>query len=159
MLRQTLSGPASFLAHRVLRLPQHGPLPRYTKLCTVFLLSGLLHEYVGVTCGISWFTSGSLQFFLTQATGIMFEDLVQEICRYAVLVLHLKPEKYASTNTVVRVVGRLWTALFLVWSGAVSTYPTIRKQTGDPMEAILRFSVLGACTEVFQKMQRSAGRA
>ncbi|KAL9120579.1 MAG: hypothetical protein Q9187_002866 [Circinaria calcarea] len=77
--RQKLTGPAGFLVFDLLRLPRGSLKARYTHLMIVFAISGLQHALIDMAEGYSWQSSGSVQFFLTQAVGIMIEDAVQAI--------------------------------------------------------------------------------
>ncbi|MCJ1329385.1 hypothetical protein MMC10_006064 [Thelotrema lepadinum] len=142
MFRQFLTCPATWFTHDVLRLHRHGPLPRYIKLLMVFTLSGLLHHYTDITCGMTVAESGSLTFFVTQAIGIMVEDAIQALWGY---YKHWRGHRKGEDERLrewEKRLGWIWTLAFLVWSTPMWSYPAIRRQTGKAKDAVLPFSVL-----------------
>lgn len=142
MFRQSFSTPASWLAHELLGLPRHGAVPRYLKLVTTFLLSGLLHFYIDSACSMSVSESGAVRFFITQAFGIMIEDGIQEIWTgFKRHSQYLKGHQ-AGVQQWEKMIGFAWTVAFLAWSTPVWSYPSIRRQTGEAKDAVLPFSML-----------------
>ena len=140
--RQKLTGPANFLVFDLLRLQPGTLIARYTQLLTVFAISGLHHALIDVAEGYSWQSSGSIQFFMMQAVGIILEDTVQAISSKQLHHDHGKlagsvPAKWA------RYLGYIWVAVFLVWSTPVWIYPALRVNNGEDKDILLPYSFIG----------------
>ena len=136
LLRKQLSAPADLITYHVLRLPKHSLFTRYTRLFLVFLLSGLLHQWVEVGQGIAWRQSGQLHFFITQVMGIILEDAVQGIYRSCRGV-----KRGEETTAGRRLTGYLWVLVFLWWSTPAWFYPRLRLSEGDKKDQLLPFSL------------------
>lgn len=89
---------------------------------------------------------GAMQFFCTQFVGIVIEDAVQALSRHE----EARKRKGARIREAEREIegvaswkkwmGRVWVAVFLVWSTPTFQYPVMlaKRKTGDEM---LPFSV------------------
>jgi len=126
MLRFNLEGISGFMAHDVLNLPRKGLIQRYSKILFCFIASGGMHLVADLGGGLSatgpsGASSGAMQFFCTQAIGIVLEDMVVNAFRYFV-------RTPSQTGSVMfsRVVGCMWVILFLSWSTPVWIYPIYR---------------------------------
>jgi hypothetical protein len=126
-------------------------IARYTHLCGVFLLSGLLHTYTeiaahggsgGDRATMSFHDSQCVRFFLTQALGIMFEDRVQEAAR-RVRIWRGKPDG-PQMKVLNRMVGWAWVVGFLGWSTPAIMYPAARLNTGEGRDVLLPLSIVRA---------------
>ena len=62
--------------------------------------------------------SGALQFFCTQALGIMLEDGVIAIYKRS-----MRPKKAERIAGVEKAIGCLWVMSFIVWSSPVWVFP------------------------------------
>jgi hypothetical protein len=94
---------------------------RYYKLLVSFAISGYIHIACDLALGHDLAKSGSMQFFMTQAAGIMLEDAVQAIY-YSV-----SGEKKIDPPPLWRkIVGYVWVIVFAVWSTPVWSFPMIR---------------------------------
>ena len=65
---------STFLTYSVLGVAKNTILARYTNIFFVFFLSGVMHVASDHGLTIPVWESGAMQFFLTQALGIMLED-------------------------------------------------------------------------------------
>jgi len=138
MYRQTFGGPARFLVHDVLKIPQSTLVARYSKILATFFISGLLHLSADVAMGIALGESGSIRFFCTQALGIFLEDGVQALYH------HIVPKEHRSSRqgSLAKMVGYAWLAMFLVWSTPIWAYPAIRRNRGEAKDILLPFSIM-----------------
>lgn len=139
MFRQTFSGPARFIAEDFLRIPRRTKRARYAKMILTFSISGVFHKLVDMAGGMTVQESGSLQFFCTQALGIIIEDMAQ-----AIYFSRLQTKKVIRSSPLwARLLGYVWLGTFLVWSSPVVIFPAIRRNRGEPKDEILPFSILG----------------
>ncbi|MCJ1284350.1 hypothetical protein MMC26_003681 [Xylographa opegraphella] len=135
--QQKMSGPASFLTYRILRLPPRTQVSQLTHLFWTFFISGLMHTFSDLGRGIPWKQSGALQFFLTQVVGIMIEDAVKKALRSM-----SGARKATAASRMTRGIGYLWVAAFLVWSVPVWIYPFMYIDRGEPKDRIIQYSVV-----------------
>ncbi|KAI5305809.1 hypothetical protein KEM56_003276 [Ascosphaera pollenicola] len=89
ILRKMVESISSFVVHTVLHVPKPQRTPgkqgvsalrlfaRYSKLLCAFAVSGLLHLTMDVGTGLQFSESRSFRYFVIQAVGIMFEDMVE----------------------------------------------------------------------------------
>jgi hypothetical protein len=106
---------SEFLTSQVLRIPKGTMKSRFSKLMSVFFLSGLAHYLGDIVRSAPARASGSLTFFALQPLAIMAEEVVQALYRRNSL---LGTWKYWF--------GYLWVSLFLLWSGPGFAYPIVR---------------------------------
>ena len=132
-----LTGPARFFTFSVLRLPKRSLVGRYIFTAIVFALSGAMHICGEVTAGIPLSESGVVQFFVTQALGLLIEDAVV----WAWGALHRGRDGKARWWE--KCVGFVWVVTWLAWSMPVWTYPAARRSQG---EGILPFSIVDRFT-------------
>lgn len=136
LLRKQLSGPADIITYRILRFTKGTLFTRYIHLFLVFLLSGLLHQWVEVGQGMAWQQSGQLHFFMTQVMGILLEDTIQGVYRSCRGI-----ERSQETTAARRLTGYVWVLVFLWWSTPAWFYPRLRLSEGDNRDQLLPFSV------------------
>lgn len=150
MYRQTFGGPARFLVHDVLQIPQNTLWARYAKIFATFFISGLLHLPADMVVGMTVAESGAMQFFCTQAFAIFFEDCVQELYH------RIKPREQRSSRerALARIIGYVWLCIFLSWSTPVWTYPAIRRNRGDTKDVILPYSIMKPLIELGQGVKK-----
>ncbi|KAK6063598.1 tat pathway signal sequence [Seiridium cupressi] len=130
-LRQKSGSPANYITYSILGLRKGGVITRYTHLFLTFAVSAVIHllaeEYPG---GIDWNRSGTTRFFMTQAFGILLEDLVQSAFGPR------EPRYWA------KVVGWVWVALFTLWSSPSHFYPRLQvidsSRGGIPPVSVMR---------------------
>jgi hypothetical protein len=112
-----LKGPAEFITNNILHLPPGTLLTRYAKIFFTFFVSGVMHVVADSGGAVPVAQSGALQFFCTQALGILLEDAIQELSRIF----------FGDLNSrACRAVGFLWVFAFLGWSTPVWVYPVAR---------------------------------
>ena len=136
-LRAMLEGISRFVTHSILQLPQSTILARYSNIFIAFFFSGLLHVASDHGHTIPIRESGAIQFFVTQALGIMIEDGFQAV--YYSLTGKRRPSKAPLLH---RVVGYLWLVLFLTWSTPAWSYPLIRT-VREGVDVVLPFTIFG----------------
>ena len=143
MLTPTFSLPATFITYQILHLPQSNLIARCVRVFLTFLISSLLHQSVDVAGGVPWVESGALRFFCTQALGIVLELCVQAGYIYFETG-NSKPHdsKQRTVSRWSRVVGYVWTAVFLIWSAPAFSYPVIRRNDGSENDISLPFSLI-----------------
>jgi hypothetical protein len=86
----------------------------------------MMHSCAGVAAGMSPKQLNVVHFFITQAMGVVIEDLV----RLAFLKAkgeERKSEKNRSPSLTHRFIGYLWVAAFMTWSGPIWLYPQASK--------------------------------
>ncbi|KAF2678011.1 hypothetical protein K458DRAFT_481085 [Lentithecium fluviatile CBS 122367] len=128
-----LTGPAKFFTFRVLGLPKTSSIARYIFIVVVFPLSGAMHICGELTAGIPLSESGVVQFFTTQALGLLLEDAVVGGWRLVVGRSDCEAQWWK------KVFGFVWVVTWLAWSMPVWTYPASRRSQG---EGILPFSIV-----------------
>jgi hypothetical protein len=124
-LRDALYKPASFMTHKVLRIPP-GVLVKYTKPFLTFAISGYMHAFAETATGLTLQQSGAVRFFCTQAVGILVEDFVKKVFMSRSLG---KDGGYATFR---RVLGYVWVGCFLAWSTPAWLYPDAVKGPKTP---------------------------
>lgn len=92
---------------------------------------------VDMALGMSFFESGSICFFCTQALGIILEDSVQAV--YKSCTKNSPGSNSKLPHRWTRIVGYIWLVVFMSWSTPVWSYPAIRRNQ-DP---VLPFSLFG----------------
>lgn len=136
-LRAMLEGISNAVTFSGIHLSRGTILARYSNIVISFLLSGLLHigSDHAILDGIH--ESGALQFFLTQAFGIMLEDAFQA-AYYSIT----GKSRTAKPPLLHKVAGYIWLALFIGWSTPVWSYPQIRAMRPG-RDYIFPFTVFG----------------
>ncbi|RHZ57414.1 wax synthase family protein [Aspergillus thermomutatus] len=135
-LRQKSGSPAYYITYSVLGLSKRTTIARYLHLLLTFITSAVIHllaeEY---PWGIDWDRSGTMRFFVTQAFGILLEDLVQTA--FALGGSHEPRSRWWS-----KAVGWVWVALFTFWSSPSHFYPRLQvldsSNGGVPPISVLR---------------------
>ena len=139
ILRQRLGNSATWLTQSVLGLRRGTLAARYAHLFLVFFHSGVYHLLINIAEGTDLRHSTSVTFFVTQAVAIAVEDLVIWLGQRA---LGVKPGVAGSRPSLGwRILGYVWTALFLAWSFPVWAYPIIARSQGVPEHRFTLFSV------------------
>jgi len=121
-LRSLLTGPAEKITYDVLQLPRGSLSARFCSVFISFALSGVMHSCAGIAAGMSPKQLNVLHFFITQALGVVVEDLVRLAFSKA-KSQEGKKEKIGPPSLANRVIGYLWVAAFMTWSGPVWLYP------------------------------------
>ncbi|KAE8445948.1 hypothetical protein EG329_012727 [Mollisiaceae sp. DMI_Dod_QoI] len=130
-LQLTFKGPADFITHAILRIPQGTIFSRYSKIFFAFAVSGSLHTGSDFGGAIPFTQSGAFRFFCTQALGIILEDGIQEVYRRI----------FGDRKRLLReAVGYLWVFTWLCWSTPSWAYPTARAM--DREEVLLTLDAL-----------------
>lgn len=142
-LRKSLSAPADVVVYKVLRFSKGALITRYLHLSLVFLFSGLVHEFTDIAEGFPRSYVGSIHFFMTQAVGIMLEDVVQALYRAI-----RGAQRDTPPTTVARAIGYIWVTLFLCWSTPMWTYARQSAMRGEQSENLLPFSLLGLLNKI-----------
>ena len=106
-----------------LSLPPHSKYTKVFKLYTAFLVSGLLHYGGDVLLLQTSTTTGAIQFFLLQATAIIFETTIFTLARGAGLIGSGSNSVYLM---VLRLLGYLWVVVWLAFSLPVWIDPLYR---------------------------------
>lgn len=77
----------------------------------------------------------TMEFFLIQALGIIFEDTVQSLYRAAKVRSSgsLNEERMPQILSWTKALGYLWVVIFLVWSTPTWIYPMMRQPRGAPL--------------------------
>ncbi|MCJ1464148.1 hypothetical protein MMC07_002761 [Pseudocyphellaria aurata] len=136
-LRKPLSAFSDVIVFKILRLRKGALVTRYLHLSLVFFFSGVLHEVLHVAQAVPRPYGVELHFYMTQAVGIMLEDIVQAMYRSIRGIQRGTPP-----TPTTRLVGYIWLALFLSWSSPVWVYIRLRTATTDPSQQLLPFSLL-----------------
>lgn len=95
---------------------------------------------------MNFWQSGAPRFFVTQALGILLEDIVRVQWRH----LQLNKRDSNMQKMLLRIrrrLGYLWVLVFLVWSTPVWVYPAIAVNRGEPKDRVLPFSILSTIWE------------
>lgn len=121
-IRQKIGSPAYYTTYSLLGLKKGGLAGRYMHILLVFTTSALYHlvvlEYVN---GIRWHHTGTMNFFCTQALGILLEDSVQAGFRF------LTGHKHSRWTAAV---GYVWVVLWLYWTSPARDYPRLQVSNG-----------------------------
>ena len=146
--QQKMVGPAGWVTHDLLRLSPTSVTGRYAHLFTTFLISGIIHALTEIGQGDEFWRSRATQLFLTQAIGIVIEDLVQRMYRH-----QFTAEKLSKRDVSVsgRLIGYLWTATFLVWSMPIVMYPLLAANKGEEKDKVVPFSVIETLLAAFRR--------
>lgn len=127
LIRRGCSGIAYFGTFSLLRLRKGELVGRYVFITLVFTVSGVFHLLCDMSQGVPRIESGAIQFFVSQALGIMFEDAIQAVCG-----LFLGAE-LGRWKVLTRAIGYIWVVTWLVWTSPVWVYPTMMRDTGSPI--------------------------
>ncbi|PLB43282.1 hypothetical protein P170DRAFT_459746 [Aspergillus steynii IBT 23096] len=123
-----------FFARDVFGLQPGTLAERYAKVLIVFATSAFMHFLIDLSSGVSAASSGAVQFFCTQALGLMTEDFV--ISAYLL---------YAAE----RMIGFLWVGGFLVWSFPAYLYPMLYRSNLGLNDSVVPVSVVGLVRRLF----------
>ncbi|RAL04539.1 wax synthase family protein [Aspergillus ibericus CBS 121593] len=130
---------ARFVVQDVLGFLPRTPACQYAQTLMVFAASAVMHLLIDLSAGISISRSGAVQFFCTQAVGILVEDLVVGI--YSAL-RGLSPSRSASWGE--RFIGFLWVSAFFVWSLPAYIYPMLYRSNMGLTDSVVPVSIIGA---------------
>lgn len=109
---------------------------QYYRLLTIFLVSGFMHLLIDIASGIPLHASGAIMFFVTQALGIVLEDLAITTYRF-LFVPNLRPPSRGE-----RILGRVWVVAFLTWSTPMYLYPMLWRSNIGLEDSMIPFSVV-----------------
>ena len=137
--QQKMVGPAGWVTYDLLRLSPTSITGRYAHLFTTFLISGIIHALTEIGQGDEFWRSRATQLFLTQAIGIVIEDLVQRIYRRQFVA---KESSKRDVSVSARWIGYVWTMTFLVWSMPIVMYPLLAANNGEEKDKVVPFSVI-----------------
>ncbi|CAD6446129.1 4e9caf82-547c-4e00-923f-874d61be0b17 [Sclerotinia trifoliorum] len=121
-LRSLLTGPAAKITYDVLHLSRGSVPARLCSLFITFFLSGVMHSCAGIAAGMSPKQLNVVHFFVTQALGIVVEDFVS-LAFSKMMGQKDKKKKTGPPSLAQRLIGYLWVAAFMTWSGPVWLYP------------------------------------
>ncbi|RAK77473.1 uncharacterized protein BO72DRAFT_468447 [Aspergillus fijiensis CBS 313.89] len=110
----------------------------YAQIQVVFGTSALIHFLIDVSMGLSFSTSGAVQFFCTQAFDLMIEDLA---VRVYVGLRGSSRSRLALRGE--RIVGFLWVGCFLAWSLPAYVYPMLYRSNRGLNESVVPVSIVG----------------
>jgi hypothetical protein len=96
-----------------------------------------MHVMIDFSAGISLQQSGAVQFFVTQAIGMIVEDAVM-----ALWVWYYGTQ--TQTKSWQRVLGYVWVAGFMVWSAPVYLYPMMWRVIMGENDSVIPFSIFEA---------------
>lgn len=135
-LRQKSGSPAYYITYSVLGLSRGTTIARYLHLLLTFVTSAVIHLFAEeYPWGIDWDRSGTTRFFVTQAFGILLEDLVQTAFAWG-------GSQEPHTHWWSKAVGWVWVVLFVFWSSPAHFYPRLQlldtSNGGVPPISILR---------------------
>jgi hypothetical protein len=92
-----------------------------------FALFGVMQSCAKIAAGMLSKQLNVLHFFNTHALGVVVEDLVRLAWFKAKGQEGKKKEKVRPPSLVNRIIGYLWVASFMIWSGPVWLYPQASK--------------------------------
>ena len=99
-----------------------------------------MHFLIDLSSGVSPASSGAVQFFCTQALGLMVEDLLSSA--YSALCGGgSSRDRPASRGE--RILGFLWVGSFLVWSFPAYLYPMLYRSNAGANDSVVPVSVVG----------------
>ena len=90
---------------------------------------------------------GVLQFFCTQAIGIMVEDGIQACYK---LMMGANKSGRGLSFALIRCIGYVWVAGFLVWSSPAWIYPVAVRPAVAGSDRFLPFSIVQAVKTRYQ---------
>jgi hypothetical protein len=115
-IRRPLVHVSEFFVHTLLNIEKGSLQARYCKLITCFFLSGALHFPADLSLGITSQESNAIQYFLTTALIIMFEDFIQ----YWFRQLAGGQSKWSTY------IGYAWVCFYMYWMTPSWAYPAAR---------------------------------
>lgn len=130
---------SSFIIQRVLGISRGTQLSRYARLVTIFAISALMHVLVDVAAGMPVSSSGAIRFFLTQAFGILVEDIVVSIYCGFLARGRPRPSYYYLLE---KGVGFMWVGVFMVWSSPAYVYPLMYRVNTGREDSVIPFSIM-----------------
>ena len=134
-LRHSLKINARFITHEILCLHKNNLISKYTELCLVFCISGLIHALTDIHANIPLDDSGSILFFILNAVAIMIEDFF----------VYIYSAKYGKSHQAWhRVLGYMWVGMFMTWVVPIVAFPQMRGDGTFPMP--FRFVPKSFCT-------------
>ncbi|GLA33995.1 hypothetical protein AnigIFM63309_004021 [Aspergillus niger] len=128
-----------FFARDVFRFQPGTLADRYAKVVMVFATSAFMHFLIDLSSGLSSSSSGAMQFFCTQALGLMMEDFAVN----AYFVLRGGPSRNWKASRGERLIGYLWVGGFLVWSFPAYLYPMLYRSNAGLNDSAVPVSVVG----------------
>ncbi|GKZ20610.1 hypothetical protein AbraIFM66951_005937 [Aspergillus brasiliensis] len=128
-----------FFARDVFRFQPGTLADRYARVVMVFATSAFMHLLIDLSSGLSPSSSGAVQFFCTQALGLMVEDLAVN----AYLVLRGGPSRNRTASRGERILGFLWVGGFLVWSFPAYLYPMLYRSNAGLNDSVVPVSIVG----------------
>ncbi|KAF5857250.1 hypothetical protein ETB97_006048 [Aspergillus alliaceus] len=129
---------ARFIVQDIFRLPMRKSASQYAKVLMVFAASAFMHLLIDISAGLSIYSSGAVQFFCTQALGVVVEDLVVN----AYCALRGVPRNRAASR-VERVIGFLWVGSFQAWSLPAYLYPMLYRTNMGLDDSVAPVSIIG----------------
>lgn len=91
---------------------------KISSLYIAFLLSGLIHLHADAISGIPYAESGAVTATSMQAVAVLAEEMVQRAWRIS----------SGPSRRWHRVVGFVWTVVFLLWSAGYAQFPLMRRE-------------------------------
>ena len=119
------SSPTDFLHFDMLRMRKGTLMSRYSHLFLVSFVSRINHQPFKFPAGIEPQESGAIQFFLTQAAGIMIEDGIQAMYPS---VYGLNRDGSGAPPHWARWLGYMWVIVFWVRPSGREQGPTRTRQ-------------------------------
>lgn len=121
-LRSTLEGIGDWTVDRLPLLRSNRIVARYSRIFIAFLVSGTVHIGCDVAAKIPLSESGAVNFFCSQALGIMVEDGVQEIYRRSV-----GSSRKETPKLWAKIMGYVWVVSFMSCTLPVWAFPYLRR--------------------------------
>ena len=133
-------------------MPPRALKSRYTKVLMVFVTSAFMHRLIDISAGLSISSSGAIQFFCTQALGVLVEDLV--VNAYSTLrgLGHNQPATLAE-----RAIGFVWVGSFLAWSLPAYLYPMLYRSNMGLNDSVAPASIVGLLRSAIAALSPTLG--
>jgi uncharacterized protein YfiM (DUF2279 family) len=145
LLRKPLSNISSAVVHDVAQLPRDSVVVGALTVIFSFAFSGALHTVAGVSSGMPVSELGVFRFFVTQAFGLLVEQSAISLYRRWQGVEKREGAGWERPDLAWRLVGYIWVAAFMAWSGPAWLYPQAYRQSAQGSASILPFSVVKWC--------------
>lgn len=95
-----------------------------------------MHLLIDIASGIPLNASGAMTFFVTQAFGIVIEDLVTTTYRFLFF------SSFRPPSLEERILGRVWVVAFLTWCTPMYLYPMLWRSNMGLEDSTIPFSVV-----------------